>query len=222
MFAALSFTAAATAGARVFDVRDYGARGDNVTDDTAAIEHAYAECAQAGGGTVLFAAPFTFRTGPLEAACNDSLTWIERGAVVASRTTTNGWPVGSLDCPEPAQGLTSQQMAPLVLVNNGRNVSFGGGGELDANGEMWWSQNCGNWWCPPGYNKSSPKAFRPILLRVERSRDVSVDDITLRNSGWWTFVPVRSVGIRLTNSRVRAARPDGSLITPNTDGASIA
>ncbi len=48
-------TAMATAGpGRVFDIRDFGARGDGVTNDIAAVRGAYAAAAAAGGGTVMF------------------------------------------------------------------------------------------------------------------------------------------------------------------------
>ena len=40
----------------------YGAKGDGETDDTRAVELAYAACASAGGGTVLFPHGRTFRT----------------------------------------------------------------------------------------------------------------------------------------------------------------
>jgi polygalacturonase len=45
---------AAPLSARVFNVRDFGAKGDGKTPDTAAIDQAIASCAAAGGGTVLF------------------------------------------------------------------------------------------------------------------------------------------------------------------------
>src|SRR4051812_17337475 len=40
-------------GARVFDVRDFGARGDGLTLDTAAVQAAIDACAKDRGGIVL-------------------------------------------------------------------------------------------------------------------------------------------------------------------------
>jgi hypothetical protein len=53
---------AAAADPHVFDVTAYGAKGDGETDDTRAVEMAYAACASAGGGTVVFPQGRTFRT----------------------------------------------------------------------------------------------------------------------------------------------------------------
>lgn len=51
--------------APVFNVKDYGARGNNLADDTDAIRAALAACRQAGGGTVYLPAG-TYKVAPKE------------------------------------------------------------------------------------------------------------------------------------------------------------
>ena len=113
-------------GGGLFDVVDFGARGDGITDDGPAIAKAYAACRAAGGGTVIFPGPTAdivnintgqndagervFRSGPIALACNHSVTRISAGSVVMARNTTDGWPLG----PECAcQSSTSRFLGPL-------------------------------------------------------------------------------------------------------------
>ncbi|HMD53617.1 MAG TPA: glycosyl hydrolase family 28-related protein, partial [Phycisphaerae bacterium] len=53
-----------TSSATTFDVREFGAKGDGKTLDTAAIQKALDECGNAGGGTVRFPAG-TYLSQPL-------------------------------------------------------------------------------------------------------------------------------------------------------------
>src|SRR4051794_24498934 len=53
------------AGARVYNIRDFGAKGDGTTLDTAAVQAAIDACHAARGGTVLVPAG-NFLTGTLE------------------------------------------------------------------------------------------------------------------------------------------------------------
>ena len=50
---AMLLTAMSCTSQRVWDITDYGAIGDNLSDNTLAINRAISLCSQAGGGTVL-------------------------------------------------------------------------------------------------------------------------------------------------------------------------
>src|SRR5690349_2694948 len=64
----------------VFNVRDYGARGDAGTLDTLALNRAIAACATAGGGQVRVP-PGTYLTGTVRLKSNVSL-FLESGAEI--------------------------------------------------------------------------------------------------------------------------------------------
>ena len=50
----------------VFNVMDYGAKGDGTTDDAQAIQRAIDACATKGGGQVYLPCGKTFLAGPIE------------------------------------------------------------------------------------------------------------------------------------------------------------
>ena len=70
-------------GARVYNIRSYGAKGDKTTVDTAAVQAAIDACTGDGGGTVLVPAG-TFTIGTVELKSNVTLH-IAAGNVAGQR-----------------------------------------------------------------------------------------------------------------------------------------
>ncbi len=66
---------------KVFNIKDFGAKGDGKTDDAAAIQKAIDACSNAGGGRVLVPTSFTFLTGPFDLKSNIEF-YVEAGAIV--------------------------------------------------------------------------------------------------------------------------------------------
>lgn len=134
--------------ARVCDVRTFGAKGDNHTEDTAAISAAIAQCAGQAGGTVLFAAPGVYLSRPLVIGDGANLR-IEGGATLLAWGDISTWPNNTVSPPYNGQGEVGQNF--IALAGSGinssthgcssnlfQNVHISGGGTIDCQGWRWW------------------------------------------------------------------------------------
>jgi polygalacturonase len=104
LWLALPFLTVASTGrvpARGFDVRAYGAKGDGVAPDTAAINAAIAAAARAGGGTVTFSAG-TYAAFSIHLRSNVAL-YLDAGATILAAEPSADLS-GGYDAPEPNPG----------------------------------------------------------------------------------------------------------------------
>ena len=73
---------------RVFNVMDFGAKGDGITDDAQAIQQAIDACTEKGGGLVYLPCGKTFMAGPIELKSNIDLH-LDAGSVLKANPDEN-------------------------------------------------------------------------------------------------------------------------------------
>ena len=125
----LSTVSLAHAAGRVCDVHALGATGDGLTKDTAAIQKAIDNCAQAGGGTVHFAAG-TYLSAPLDWKSHVRLQ-LDSGATLLGSPDMADYPVRD-DAP--------WRRVSLLHADHVTDIALTGAGTVDGSGQIWWTQ----------------------------------------------------------------------------------
>ncbi len=217
-----------------FDVREHGAAPDGKTMGTAAIARAIAAATARGGGTVVFPAG-DYLTGPIRLASNVTL-FVDAGATLRfSQNFDDYLPMVRLRW----EGTEVMGFSPLIYAVNVENVAIHGRGTIDGQGEPWWHrfrelkeerQRTGKVSAPSRYELEFARQnrglelpddpllleigfLRPPLVQLIDCRNVSVRDVRLTRSPFWTLNPVYCDGV--TVSGVTIENPEDG---PNTDG----
>lgn len=200
-FALLAATASvlaapASRAEKTCDVRDFGAKGDGTTKDTAAIQKAIDACAGIDGTVTV--KPGTYLIGPIQLK-SDMTFDLQKGATL----------LGSPDRADfaPFTFAGKQTILPLVRTDDATNITLRGGGTIDGNGHIWWDY-------VKGVKDSGVLGTdhpRPMGLLLQSSHHIRVQGITVQNSGFWQIVPYYSDDIKLLNLRILAPK------SPNTD-----
>jgi polygalacturonase len=121
--------------ARLFDVKSFGAKGDGMTLDAAAINKAIDAAAAAGGGTVFFSAG-NYLSVSIHLKSNIAL-YLDQGATIVAAETAPGV---AYDPPEPNQWDSYQDFGhshfhnSLIWGENLENISILGPGRIWGKG----------------------------------------------------------------------------------------
>jgi hypothetical protein len=165
--------------AQTYPVTDFGAVGDGATDNTMAIQAAIDTCAAHGGGQVLVEGG-NFVTGTIQLRSHVDLH-VADGAQLLGSTSIGSYPI--IDSPVPTV-MTESRMS-LIYAANEDHISITGEGRIDGRGSNFLGQD-----------------ERPFGLRLISCTNVTIEDIELRNSGFWMMhnlnldtVTVRNVTI---------------------------
>ena len=129
----------------IYDIRNYGAKGDKKTVNTEFIQKAIDECAKNGGGQVLISGG-TYATGTIILKDNIELHIAHDGVLLCSSDCA--------DFPErtdvkhvDSSKLPRWKNACVIFADECKNISITGMGTIDCNGDSF-VKPAGNFWMP--------------------------------------------------------------------------
>jgi hypothetical protein len=173
----------ATPAANRFDVRQFGASGDGQRVETAALQRAIDAASEAGGGTVVFPAG-RYLSGTLTLPSRIRLE-LEAGAVLQSSDEAEDYP----------------QHRVLLLAAGAEHLTIQGAGTIRGIGQADYGRR--------RLSEPEPQPeFRAGILRFEDCRNITIRDVTFRDSDTWTIhlrccEDVVIDGVRILNNYFR-------------------
>ena len=180
--AAVFFASAHICAAAVFDVRAYGAKGDGVAKDTAAIQKAVDAASAAGGGTVEFA-PGTYLAGSIWLRDNVDFH-LGPGATLKGSPDPADY-CASNCCPQNAassRGGDNTSGGHLLLGVGVRNVTLRGPGKVDGNSPAFILDAAGK-----PFRSKRDIVWRPAqMVWFVDSSDIRIADLEIADSPYWS------------------------------------
>jgi len=203
----------------VFNVLDFGARGDGTNNDTVAIQKAIDACASQGDGQVVLPSGKTFLTGALTLHSGMDFH-LANGAVLKGSANWR-------DYGHPGA---------LLFAKDATNITVSGNGILDGNDRAVWQQladeeaggdvNKAGWW-PESFtgdwwpfdklpNQPQTHGGRPMMMIFIGCHQVRLHDFTLRNAPSWTLHPIGCEDVVIDSISIHNAWD-----VPNNDGIDV-
>lgn len=192
-----------------FDITRFGAVGDGVHNDAAAIQSAIDAAHAAGGGKVTVPSGRTFLSGSLVLRSHVEL-YIERGATlqasgdwddITEHQVVTALSSGTVRDDTVASGV-------FLAAYNSTKIAVTGAGVIDGAGRHYVLEDQGEIYAMP--------VARPFTLFFIDCEDVTLTDTTYRDGALWTVRLTGCESVRIAGIRIR-----NDMKLPNADGIDL-
>ena len=197
---------------------DYGVVAGSPQVQTQQIQAVIDRCAQEGGGVVVVPAG-TFKTGALFFKQGTHLHVTECGTLLGSDRIID-YPIATTRI----EGETCKYFVALINADGLDGFTISGKGTIDGNGLQYWQE----FWIRRSWNPqcTNKDAQRPRLTYVSNSKNVTIQDVHLINSPFWTNHVYKSDHVRYLNCYIYAPTehiyaPEPKRGGPSTDAIDI-
>jgi polygalacturonase len=194
-----------------FNIEDYGATGDGITINTAAIQRAIDACFQNGGGEVVIPAGI-FLSGSIFLRKNVHLK-IERNGVLRGSSDLGDYP---LTLRRFVEVYPEALRWALVNARNCDGLRISGPGTLEGAGEIFWKtvferpvESIGG---------KEVRYHLPQTVFVQDSQDVVISGMKFMNSGFWNTHLYRCRQVIVEHCRFEVPH---RIRAPSSDGVDI-
>lgn len=222
---------------RMFDLTDFGAKGDGRTDCTLAFRRAIDRCNQAGGGRVVVP-PGSYLTGAIHLKSNVDLHISEGTTVKFSQNPKDYLPAVF----SRWEGVEVFNYSPFIYAFEQKNIAITGRGTLNgqSDNEHWWPWNgrAAYGW-KEGMSNQRPDRnalfamaekgvpvrerifgeghyLRPQFIQPYRCENVLIEGVTIRNSPMWEIHPVLCRNVIVQNVIINSHGPNNDGCNPES------
>ena len=222
---------------KTFNILEFGAVGDGITNNTNAILKAIDSCNKVGGGKVIIPSG-KFLTGPIHLKSNVNLHLEEDAEVLFSTNYKDYLPLVHTSY----EGQELMNYSPLIYAYKQKNIAVTGKGTFNgqANNTNWWpwsgkdeygyvkgtasqhdSINLPRLWEMAENNTPLPDRIfgegyqlRPLFIQPFECENILIQGVTFTNAPFWVIHPIKSNYIRVDGVTVNSHGPNNDGCDP--------
>ncbi|MFI5130565.1 MAG: glycoside hydrolase family 28 protein [Chitinophagales bacterium] len=201
--------------AQDYVITNYGVGSDSTKLNTHAIQKIIDKAEANGGGTIVIPKGI-FLTGALFFKPKTRLK-LSEGAMLKGSDDISNYPL----IPSRMEGRSQYYYAALINAYHVDSFSITGPGTIDGNGLHFWEY----FWAyrdsmrKIGKSATNLEVHRPRLLFIWGCNNVTIQNVKLHNSGFWTTHLYQCNNVLIENCDIRS--PYKPVPAPSTDGVDI-